>query len=82
MPGWRRLPCEGLSCQDFAIALVAAAVTGDAPVIFGTSRQFWPSRVLPLGRYGFLVARRLQQGEKLGRGHLGAGCDIFAVVDC
>jgi hypothetical protein len=71
------LPSEHLPSQDFAIALVAAAMKRKAAIIMGTARNFWFTHALGLDTYPRLVMKNSAQSRSLGPGNLGAG---FAIV--
>jgi len=74
------LPREDLPSQDFAIALVTAAMDRDAAIIVGTASQFWLGRVPGLGRYRFLVMKNSAQSKSLSPGNLGAGYAIVSAA--
>jgi len=71
------LPREDLPSQDFAIALVTAAMSRDAAIILGTASKFWLTRVPALRSYRFLVTKNSPQAKSLSPGNLGAG---YAIV--
>ena len=66
--------------QDFAIALVTAAMKRDAAIILGTASQFWHTRVPGLNTYHHLATKNSPQAKSLSPGNLGAGYAIVSTA--